>query len=217
MYDCLKSEYGIKQEDLILYGQSVGSGPTVHLASKLQNLRGVILHSAILSGIRVLYPVKMIFWFDIFKVSFALVLFIIFNPLHYLSLISFVLTNVSFIISEYRQNKACYLSSLSYTCMYIFPFMFAISFCIYLSFSIWTNRSLVSSLKRLLFSLFNYMNWMYFNFLLLCLSMSYSYGGLIKHSKELERIKRLGLYDWFWLVCIFYETCILSKELEKVT
>ncbi|KAJ7955600.1 alpha/beta hydrolase domain-containing protein 17B-like [Quillaja saponaria] len=67
VYDCLKSKYEIKQEDLILYGQSVGSGPTVHLASRLKKLRGVVLHSAILSGIRVLYPVKVSFWFDIFK------------------------------------------------------------------------------------------------------------------------------------------------------
>ncbi|KAF5776490.1 putative serine aminopeptidase, S33, alpha/Beta hydrolase [Helianthus annuus] len=67
VYNCLKNNYGIKQEDLILYGQSVGSGPTLHLASRLQRLRGVVLHSAILSGIRVLYPVKMTFWFDIFK------------------------------------------------------------------------------------------------------------------------------------------------------
>ncbi|KAJ0030581.1 hypothetical protein Pint_14533 [Pistacia integerrima] len=67
VYNCLKREYNVKQEDLILYGQSVGSGPTLHLASRLQKLRGVVLHSAILSGIRVLYPVKMTFWFDIFK------------------------------------------------------------------------------------------------------------------------------------------------------
>ncbi|XP_021276883.1 protein ABHD17C isoform X2 [Herrania umbratica] len=67
VYNCLKKEYGVKQEDLIVYGQSVGSGPTLHLASHLQKLRGVVLHSAILSGIRVLYPVKMTFWFDIFK------------------------------------------------------------------------------------------------------------------------------------------------------
>ncbi|XP_060670778.1 uncharacterized protein LOC107427000 isoform X2 [Ziziphus jujuba] len=67
VYNCLKNHYGIKQEDLILYGQSVGSGPTLHLGSRLQKLRGVVLHSAILSGIRVLYPVKMTFWFDIFK------------------------------------------------------------------------------------------------------------------------------------------------------
>jgi len=77
VYHCLKREYGVKQEELILYGQSVGSGPTLHLASKLQKLRGVVLHSAILSGIRVLYPVKMTFWFDIFKVSFASVFIIL--------------------------------------------------------------------------------------------------------------------------------------------
>ncbi|KAK9100363.1 hypothetical protein Scep_023793 [Stephania cephalantha] len=67
VYNCLKSEYNIKPEDVILYGQSVGSGPTLHLASRLSRLRAVVLHSAILSGIRVLYPVKLTFWFDIFK------------------------------------------------------------------------------------------------------------------------------------------------------
>lgn len=72
MYDCLKNDYEIRQEDLILYGQSVGSGPTLHLGSRLQKLRAVVLHSAILSGIRVLYPVKLTFWFDIFKVSSSL-------------------------------------------------------------------------------------------------------------------------------------------------
>lgn len=71
VYNCLTTEYNVKQEDLILYGQSVGSGPTVHLGSRLKKLRGLVLHSAILSGIRVLYPVKMTFWFDIFKVSFV--------------------------------------------------------------------------------------------------------------------------------------------------
>lgn len=67
VYNCLKDDYGVKEEDVILYGQSVGSGPTLHLASHLQRLRAVVLHSAILSGIRVLYPVKITFWFDIFK------------------------------------------------------------------------------------------------------------------------------------------------------
>ncbi|KAM0982254.1 hypothetical protein ACFX2A_015497 [Malus domestica] len=67
VYNCLKSDYEIRQEDLIVYGQSVGSGPTLHLASQLKKLRAVVLHSAILSGIRVLYPVRLTFWFDIFK------------------------------------------------------------------------------------------------------------------------------------------------------
>lgn len=66
-YKCLEETYGVKQEDVILYGQSVGSGPTVELAVRLPRLRAVILHSPISSGLRVMYPVKRTFWFDIFK------------------------------------------------------------------------------------------------------------------------------------------------------
>lgn len=54
-----------------MYGQSVGSGPTLDLASRLQKLRAVVLHSPILSGLRVLYPVKRTYWFDIYKVNFS--------------------------------------------------------------------------------------------------------------------------------------------------
>ncbi|XP_022145289.1 protein ABHD17B-like [Momordica charantia] len=67
VYECLETKYGASQEDLILYGQSVGSGPTLHLAAKLPRLRGVVLHSAILSGLRVLCHVKFNFCFDIYK------------------------------------------------------------------------------------------------------------------------------------------------------
>ncbi|OMO93393.1 hypothetical protein COLO4_16938 [Corchorus olitorius] len=67
VYQCLQTEYGISQEDLILYGQSVGSGPTLHLAAKLPRLRGVVLHSGILSGLRVLCHVKFNFCFDIYQ------------------------------------------------------------------------------------------------------------------------------------------------------
>lgn len=67
VYNCLETEYGVSQENLILYGQSVGSGPTLHLAAKLPRLRGVVLHSAILSGLRVLCHVKFSFCCDIYK------------------------------------------------------------------------------------------------------------------------------------------------------
>lgn len=67
VYQCLRERYGVLEEDVILYGQSVGSGPTLDLASRLKNLRAVVLHSPILSGLRVLYPVKRTFWFDIYK------------------------------------------------------------------------------------------------------------------------------------------------------
>ncbi|XP_022984008.1 protein ABHD17B-like [Cucurbita maxima] len=66
-YKCLEESYGTKQEDIILYGQSVGSGPTLDLAARLPRLRAAVLHSPILSGLRVMYPVKRSYWFDIYK------------------------------------------------------------------------------------------------------------------------------------------------------
>jgi hypothetical protein len=121
----LKTGYGFKQEDLILYGQSVGSGPTLHLASKLQKLRGVVLHSAILSGLRVLYPVKVTFWFDIFKVSYPFQFLIG----CYLFALSFAVTKVFYTVSEYRQNSVCQLSGVCYTRKYALPSMCVISLC----------------------------------------------------------------------------------------
>ncbi|THG23367.1 hypothetical protein TEA_006459 [Camellia sinensis var. sinensis] len=67
VYKCLEESYGAKQENIILYGQSVGSGPTLDLAARLPLLRAVVLHSPILSGLRVMYPVKRSYWFDIYK------------------------------------------------------------------------------------------------------------------------------------------------------
>ncbi|KAK4426280.1 Alpha/beta hydrolase domain-containing protein 17C [Sesamum alatum] len=67
VYECLRETYGVKEEDIVLYGQSVGSGPTLELASQLSRLRAVVLHSPILSGLRVMYPVKRTYWFDIYK------------------------------------------------------------------------------------------------------------------------------------------------------
>lgn len=69
VYKCLEEKYGVKEEDTILYGQSVGSGPTLDLATRLPKLRAVVLHSPIMSGLRVMYPVKRTYWFDIYKVS----------------------------------------------------------------------------------------------------------------------------------------------------
>lgn len=66
-YACLEKTYGILPQDIVLYGQSVGSGPTLELATRLPSLRGVVLHSPILSGLRVMYPVKRTYWFDIYK------------------------------------------------------------------------------------------------------------------------------------------------------
>lgn len=67
VYKCLEENYGTHADNIILYGQSVGSGPTLDLATQLSNIRAVVLHSPILSGLRVMYPVKHSYWFDIYK------------------------------------------------------------------------------------------------------------------------------------------------------
>ncbi|CAA7039303.1 unnamed protein product [Microthlaspi erraticum] len=67
VYDWLRETYGTKDERIILYGQSVGSGPSLELASRLPRVRALVLHSPFLSGLRVMYAVKHSFWFDIFK------------------------------------------------------------------------------------------------------------------------------------------------------
>ncbi|KAH0984643.1 hypothetical protein GBA52_011820 [Prunus armeniaca] len=43
------------------------AAPTLDLAARLPQLRAVVLHSPILSGLRVMYPVKRTYWFDIYK------------------------------------------------------------------------------------------------------------------------------------------------------
>jgi pimeloyl-ACP methyl ester carboxylesterase len=52
-------------KEIILYGQSVGSGPSCYLASKLP-IAGIVLHSPIMSGLRVITDSRMLACFDIF-------------------------------------------------------------------------------------------------------------------------------------------------------
>lgn len=51
----LAIDRGVPPERIIVYGQSVGSGPAMWLASKA-NIAGVILHSPLLSGIKAIDP-----------------------------------------------------------------------------------------------------------------------------------------------------------------
>ncbi|KAK9817194.1 hypothetical protein WJX72_010875 [[Myrmecia] bisecta] len=55
-FDWLLTAKGKKAMDIVLYGQSVGSGPTIELAARTPDLGGVILHSPLMSGMRVLNP-----------------------------------------------------------------------------------------------------------------------------------------------------------------
>jgi pimeloyl-ACP methyl ester carboxylesterase len=54
------------ERSIILYGQSVGGGPSCYLAAKTPGVGGLILHSAFLSGMRVLTPNRALACLDIF-------------------------------------------------------------------------------------------------------------------------------------------------------
>mmetsp|Transcript_5850 Transcript_5850/g.9716 ORF Transcript_5850/g.9716 Transcript_5850/m.9716 type:complete len:404 (+) Transcript_5850:31-1242(+) len=52
--------------NIILYGQSVGSGPVCHLGYKNNDIGGIILHSPFTSGMRVLTPSRLLACLDIY-------------------------------------------------------------------------------------------------------------------------------------------------------
>ncbi|GJQ67412.1 hypothetical protein Trydic_g8280 [Trypoxylus dichotomus] len=58
----LTTKYKVKPERVILYGQSIGTVPTVDLATR-QQVGAIILHSALMSGLRVLCPNTSRTWF----------------------------------------------------------------------------------------------------------------------------------------------------------
>lgn len=51
----LQHKYGVPPEQVVLYGQSLGTAPTLHLASK-HSVKGVILHSPFLSIAKLYFP-----------------------------------------------------------------------------------------------------------------------------------------------------------------
>lgn len=63
---CFGCRYGISPENIILYGQSIGTVPTVDLASRFE-CAAVVLHSPLTSGMRVAFPdTKKTYCFDAF-------------------------------------------------------------------------------------------------------------------------------------------------------
>ncbi len=53
-WNALRIRYGISPSNIILYGQSIGTVPTVDLASKY-DCGGVVLHAPLMSGMRVAF------------------------------------------------------------------------------------------------------------------------------------------------------------------
>ncbi|KAG7514890.1 hypothetical protein JOB18_045158 [Solea senegalensis] len=65
-WHALRARYGISPENIILYGQSIGTVPTVDLASRYE-CAAVVLHSPLTSGMRVAFPdTKKTYCFDVF-------------------------------------------------------------------------------------------------------------------------------------------------------
>ncbi len=57
----------VRPEAIVLYGQSIGSGPALHLARRAKSIAGVVIHSGIMSAFRVLKPLcRKTYWFDLF-------------------------------------------------------------------------------------------------------------------------------------------------------
>lgn len=68
-YVCDQVVHGATQ-NIVLYGQSVGSGPCCYMAAKLAKeqtkLGGMVLHSPLMSGMRVLTPSRLLACLDIY-------------------------------------------------------------------------------------------------------------------------------------------------------
>jgi fermentation-respiration switch protein FrsA (DUF1100 family) len=65
-YHYLTHDCSIPDEQIVCYGQSIGSVPTIDLASRSE-VGGIILHSAMKSGLGVIHDMKTTFWFDVFQ------------------------------------------------------------------------------------------------------------------------------------------------------
>ncbi|CAH8563187.1 unnamed protein product [Schistosoma rodhaini] len=51
----LRTKYSVPLNQIVLYGQSIGTVPTIHLAT-LHRVAAVVLHSPLMSGLRVAFP-----------------------------------------------------------------------------------------------------------------------------------------------------------------
>jgi len=67
-YHYLLSDCGLDESAIVLFGQSVGSVPSIDLAARC-DIGGMILHGALKSGLSVIHEVQASYWFDVFQNS----------------------------------------------------------------------------------------------------------------------------------------------------
>jgi len=65
-YSYLTADCGLEESAIVLMGQSIGSVPSIDLASRA-DVGGMILHSALKSGLSILQEVQVTYWFDVFQ------------------------------------------------------------------------------------------------------------------------------------------------------
>mmetsp|Transcript_86169 Transcript_86169/g.278882 ORF Transcript_86169/g.278882 Transcript_86169/m.278882 type:complete len:343 (-) Transcript_86169:108-1136(-) len=65
-YHYLTHDCSVPDDQIVCYGQSIGSVPSIDLASRA-SVGGLVLHSAMKSGLGVIHDVKTTYWFDVFQ------------------------------------------------------------------------------------------------------------------------------------------------------
>jgi pimeloyl-ACP methyl ester carboxylesterase len=65
-YHYLTDDCSLLESSIILFGQSVGSVPSIDLAAR-SDIGGMVLHSALKSGLSVIHEVSVTYWFDVFQ------------------------------------------------------------------------------------------------------------------------------------------------------
>jgi len=65
-FDYLTNECEVPPNKIILFGQSLGTGATIHLGSKKPGIAGVVVLSPLLSAIRVVWNTRITLPFDLF-------------------------------------------------------------------------------------------------------------------------------------------------------
>lgn len=65
-YHYLVSDCGLEESSIVLFGQSVGSVPSIDLAAR-SDVGGMVLHGALKSGLSVIHEVQVMYWFDVFQ------------------------------------------------------------------------------------------------------------------------------------------------------
>lgn len=65
-YHYLSSDCTLNEASIILFGQSVGSVPSIDLAARGE-VGGMILHGALKSGLSIIHEVQATYWFDVFQ------------------------------------------------------------------------------------------------------------------------------------------------------